>query len=122
MLCFRKMSVTKKFMNEWGISRPSIESLMSHSTGKLRGGAPNETVVPGCENVVLKRVVSRFSVEQFLSHSTDKLRRGNLMCCVSENCRSRKISWNRGGYQGFLLKVCCLTVQEKFVREYLMKQ
>ena len=38
MLCFRKMSVTKKFMDHRGVSRLSIESLVSHSTEKLRGG------------------------------------------------------------------------------------
>ena len=113
MLCFRKLSVTKNFMDQRGLSGFSIENLLSHSTGKLRRGSPNETVISGCGKFVLKKVMSRFSVEYFLSHSTEKLRRGNLKCCVPENCRSRKISWIRRDYQGFLLKVCCLTVQEK---------
>ena len=55
----------------------------------------------------------------FLSHSAEKLRRGTLLCCVSENFRSPKTLWIRGGRdnQEFPSKIFCLTVPKIFVGE-----
>ena len=54
---------------------------------------------------------------KFLSHSAEKLRRGTLLCCVSENFRSPKNLWIRGGRdnQEFASKIFCLTVPKIFV-------
>ena len=51
MLCFRKLSVTKKIMDERGVPGLSIESLLSHSTGKNRRRTPKETVILSCEQL-----------------------------------------------------------------------
>ena len=41
MLCFRKFLVAKKFMNKrWGVSRFSVENLLSHGAEKLGRGNP----------------------------------------------------------------------------------
>ena len=102
----------------WGKSRFYVESFSSNSTETFRTGTLLCFKSFRLSKIfMLKRVMSRFFIELFSSRSTEKLRRGNLMCCVSENCRSRKISWNRGEYQGFLLKICCLTVPENSVVE-----
>ena len=64
-----------------GVSRFSMESLLSQSTEKLRRG----TLL--CfrkfrvsKNFMPKRGISRFSIKNMLSHSTEKLRRGTLLC------------------------------------------
>ena len=61
MLCFRKLSVTKNFMDQRGLSGFSIENLLSHSTGKLRRGTPSETVISGCgKSLCLRRLCHDF--------------------------------------------------------------
>ena len=91
MLCFRKLSVTKNFMDQRGLSGFSIENLLSHSTEKLRRGSPNETVISGCENFVLKRVMSRFSVE-CCCLAVPKNLLGTLLSCVSKIFSHEKVS------------------------------
>ena len=78
-------------MKERGVSRPSFESLLSHSTGRLRGGSPFETVISGCENFVLKRVMSRFSVE-CCCLAVPKNLLGTLLSCVSKIVSHEKVS------------------------------
>ena len=74
-----------------GISRFSIENLLSHNTKKRRRG----TLLCFTKFVVWKKfmdntggggVVSRFSVK-FFSHTADKFRSGTLLIRVSENVR-----------------------------------
>ena len=61
--------------------------------------------------------VSRSSVENTLFHSAEKLCRGVFLCfrkcLVLEIVKDRR----RGGQHAFPLRVCCLTVPEKFVGE-----
>ena len=80
-LCFRKFRVSKNFMPKRGISRLSIENLLSHSTEKFRRG----TLLCFTKFLVAKKFmdkrgggVSRFSVENFLSRSAEKFRWGIL--------------------------------------------
>ena len=79
-------------MSMRGISRFSIENLLSHSNEKLRKG----TFLCFTKFLISKKFmdkgggregVSRFSVKIFLSHSAEKFRRGTLLCCVSEIIR-----------------------------------
>ncbi len=55
--------------------------------------------------------VQDFPLKFCLSQSAEKFRMGNLLCCVSEYFRFRKILDKRGvRYQGFPSKIFCLRV------------
>ena len=86
-----------------GISRFSIENLLSHSTEKLRRG----TLLRFTKFLISKKFmdkrgrregVSRFSVKIFLSHSAEKFRRGTPYCFTNFGYRkmlgiNRKNFW-----------------------------
>ena len=71
MLCFRKFPVAKEIMDKRGVSRFSVEKLLSYIAEKLRRG----TLLCCVSEVFRQRKtlwmngggVSRFSVELFLS-------------------------------------------------------
>ena len=60
-----------------------------------------------------ERGISRFAVEFFLSHSAEKLRTSTLQCFTNFGYRINLEK--RGEYQGFPLKLFCLTVPQNFV-------
>ena len=124
MLCFTKLPVSKRYMDkEGGVSRFSVETLLSRSTKIFRRGTLLCCVSQNYryrKGIWIRRGgVSRFSVETLLSRSTKIFRRGTLLCCVSQNYRYRKGIWIRrgGGYQDFPSKLCCLAVPKIFVGE-----
>ena len=68
-------------MPKRGISRFSVENLLSHSTEKLRRGIIRcftKSLVS--KNFMPMRGLSRFSIEKLLSHSTEKLCSWALLC------------------------------------------
>ena len=76
-------------------SRLSIETLLSHSTEKLRGANLCFRKFLVSKNVKDKRErgASRLSIENLLSHNTKKFRRGNLCfrkVLVSQNFMDEK--------------------------------
>ena len=80
----KKNPVSKNFMNKRGISRSSVESLLPHSTKKLRRG----TLLCFTNFVVSKKFMDRRGGEEdgiitifcrkYLSHSAQKFRMGTL--------------------------------------------
>ena len=129
-------------MDKRGISRFSIEKLLSHSTEKFRRGTllcfrsfvsvPNHFVEES-----LRQKVSR--IEKFYA------KKGNITIfywkpvvseyrknfvretfCVSQNFWYRKILWIRGGKEGgsitILCQKFCLTVPKNFVEKPLFRK
>ena len=80
MLCFRKLSVTKNFMDQRGVSIFFKEGVLSHSSERLRRGTLLCCVSEICrkQKVMDQRGVSIFFKEGLLSHSTEELRRGTV--------------------------------------------
>ena len=113
-----------------GVSRFSVEIVLSHSTETFRRGTLLCCV---SENFWHRKILwirgrgERGSItifrQNFLSHSAEKFRRGTLLRCVSENIWYQKILWIRGGWGGgreyhdFPSKLFCLTVPKHFVEE-----
>ena len=53
----------------------------------------------------------------FLSHSTEELRWERIRNVFHKTCGSESFMDERGGCQGFLSKLLCLTVPKSFVEE-----
>ena len=98
---FQKNFLSKKFMARTGISRFSLETLLSHSTEKIRRGTLVFQKFSGLKK--LHKMVYHDFVEHWFSHSTGNIRRGTLH--YSEKIFYRKILWIGGGYQDFLSKL-----------------
>ena len=118
LLFSRKFRVSKNFMPKRGISRFSIENLVSHSTNKLR----RETLLCFTKLLVSKNLwirggegVSRFSFKKFLSHSAEKFRKRTIYC--STNFGYRKNLCLRGLCHDLLSNFFCLAVPKNFVGE-----
>ena len=116
-VCFRKFRSSKNFMPKRGISRFSIENLLSHSTEKLRRG----TLLCFTKFLVPKKFmdkrggVSQFSVNIFLSHSAEKFRRGTPQCVTNFGYWTILCFWEL--CHDFVWKFFCLTVPKNFVEE-----
>ena len=126
-LCFRKIQGSKNLMPKRGISRFSIDILLSHSTEKFRRGTLLCCV---SQNLRQRKSfgkeggVSRASVESFSSHIAEKFGRGTtLLCCVSQNLRQRKSLRIRGGGEvsRFFFEIFLSHSAEKFRRGNLFR-
>ena len=98
MLCFRKYTVGKKFMDKTGGEYQDFPSkIFCLTVPKISVGESfTVALISGIEKVWIRGGgVSRFSVENFLSHSAENFRRGILHCCI--NFGYRKSLDKRGG-------------------------
>ena len=110
-LSFQKIILSKTFMARRGISRPSLETFLSHSTGRTPRGTLLFQKISGSKN--LHKMMYHDFVENWFSHSTEKFRTGFLQ--FSEKFFYRKFLWLVGGYQDFLSKLLCLTLHKKLL-------
>ena len=100
LLSFRKVSVSKTFVQSMGISLFTLGNILSHSTAKLlRRSLVCVRYIPNWMNFMQRCGKSRFSVGNNLSHSTKKLSRWPFY--VSEYLQYRKIYCIRGRYHDF---------------------
>ena len=123
MLCSRRFPRAKKFMDQR--RKESIKlfrrKVLSHSAKSFRRGTLLRCVSENFrqrKSLSIRgeeRGVSRFAVEIFLSHSAEKFRTRTLQCFT--NFGYRISLEKRGEYQGFPLKLFCLTVPQNFVPE-----
>ncbi len=114
MLCFRTLPVAKKFMDKkgGGVSRISVEKILSNSAEKFRSGIPPSFINFGYRKNLDKRGggIEIFRRKILVSQCRN-FDRETLLCCVSEKFRLRKSLWIRAGeYHDFLSKNFCLTV------------
>ena len=124
MLCFRKFRVSKNFVPKRGISRFSIENLLSHGTENFAGELffVSQNKISGIEKNYGQEVwegreggsITVFC-QFFLSHSAEKFRRRTLQCVT--NFGYRKILCFRELCHDFVLKIFCHTVPKNFVEE-----
>ena len=98
-----------------GASRLSIETLLSHSTEKLRRGNLCFRRFLVSKNVKDKRErgASRLSLENLLSHRTEQLRRGNL--CFRKFLVSKNVK-HMSGISRFSVENFMSHCTEKFCR------
>ena len=98
-------------MDRRGISRPSLETFLSHSTEKIRSG----TLVFQKNSWLKKlhRLVYHNFVENWFSHISEKFRWGTLL--FSDIFFYRKFLRIGRGYHDILSKLFCLTVLKKIV-------
>ena len=89
MLCFRKFTVAKKFMDWRGGKYQDFPSkFFCLTVPKNFVGEPfSVSLISGIEKICASEGYVTIIFENFLSHSAEKFRRGILLCCVSENLR-----------------------------------
>ena len=119
MLCFRKLSA-KKSLSITGKYQVFLKKVSCHTVPKKLVGESFCAVfqkIIGNDKFIGQREVSKFFKDGLLSHSNEKLRRGILLCCVSENCRQRKVYRSKGSIKIFQRRFCCLKVLKNFVGE-----
>ena len=111
----RKFRVSKDFMHQrgGGVSRFSVENILSHSTEKFRWRTLRcFRKIRVSQNFMHRKGISLNSVEKSLSHSAYKFRRRTLLCferiLVSKIFKQRK-----GEASRFCRKYFCLTGTKK---------
>ena len=124
--CFRSFRLLKSVLHKRGLSRVSVENLLSQSTEKN----PRGTILSFKKPLVSKEFtdkgwcrqqVLRFSVTIFLSHNADKSLGGTLLCF--RKLRASKKFMHlciRGIGHDSLSKVFCLTVPKMFIAELFL--
>ena len=113
-LCFRKFRVTKNSMPTRGISRFSIQKLLSHSTEKFRRGTLRSIKKFRASRFFMhKKRISPNSVKKSLSHSGDKSRQRTVLC-FEKILVSKSFKQRRGEASPFCRNFFYLTGPKKF--------
>ena len=84
LYCCINFGYGKVWIRGGGVSRFSVENVLSHSAENFRRESFIVALISGTEKVWRRAGgVSRFSVENFLSHSAENFRRGILYCRIN---------------------------------------
>ena len=116
----KHFSVSKNFgyrkilcIREGGVSRFSVENVLSRSTEKFRWGTLRFfRKFRVSQNFMHKKGISLNSVEKFLSHSADKIRTRTLLC-FERILESKIFKQSRGEASRFFGKYFYLTGPKK---------
>ena len=91
MLCFRKLLVAKKFMDDKGGGGEYQKfplKIFCLTVPKNFVGEPfSESLISGIEKLYASEGYVTIFCRKILSRSTEKLCRGTILCCVSESFR-----------------------------------
>ena len=90
--------IEKVWMRGWGGCQDLPSKTSYLTVPKNFVGQPfRVSLIAVIEKLYASEGYVTFFCRNFLSHSAEKLRRVTLLCCVSENFRSPKSLWIRGG-------------------------
>ena len=123
VLCFRKISVVKRFLDKRGVEveyQDFPSKTFCLTVPKNFEGKPfSVSLLSGADKVWIREGVgsNKIFFRNFSSHSAEDFCRETLYCFTTFGCRKSFDQRGGGNYQDLLSKNFFLTLPKKFVRE-----